>query len=118
MTAERHIQQAEHNWEVSQALSGRGEEAPVSSQWALTCIFYAALHYVSARLWNAGVHPPAGHAERESRLATLDRAIYRDYTWLKTQCDAARYNFVHPTGPILTASQTRLNRIREFATET
>lgn len=66
--------------------------------WALTTLFYAALHYVDASLARypgGGVHPQS-HANRE-RLIALDgilRNIYSDYEELRNRSEDARYNIV------------------------
>ncbi len=89
----------------------------MSTQWALTCLFYSALHYIDAHLCDLGSPSPGSHGERTSRVAELgDDTVYRDYRWLRDQCHDARYRFLEPTGATVEESWVRLERIRNFAT--
>ena len=98
-----HLNQAHHNFQFYQSVN--------SSQypdWAITALFYTALHYIDAYLATLplAVHP-SNHGMRDncmSRLPAL-RAIYNEYSFLKSHCHTARY---YPPAPFNQATVTGL----------
>lgn len=56
------LEQARHNRHVADVLS---QGSPVGLQWTVTCIFYAALHYVNAYLLHHGQRTPTNHGARD-----------------------------------------------------
>ena len=61
--------------------------------WAITGLFYAALHYIEVRL--AGQTPPIHpetHLIRDSHVHRLLSTIYVDYRELEEQSRDARYD--------------------------
>ena len=107
----RHLRQAEHNRDVADALS---QNNPVSLQWAVTCIFYAALHYVNAYLSYRIGRTPVNHGDRDAYVSLHMRTVFKDYRWLKTKSEAARYRLVEPTRRIFQDSRQRVVQIRRF----
>lgn len=66
--------------------------------WAITALFYAALHYVDATLarYPAGGLHPQSHGAREQILArdSLLRHLFSDYQELRNRSQDARYGIV------------------------
>jgi uncharacterized protein (UPF0332 family) len=82
-----HISKAEHNEKLAETI---GKTAYLD--WAVTIIFYAALHYVDAILAASVVHPET-HSERNDAIgtnATLMK-IRPEYRTLETLSRNARY---------------------------
>lgn len=83
-----HILQARHNEEFYQAT-----DKNVYSDWAMTAVYYAALHYIDAFLARVNIIDPGGHDVRDQEVrgrAEL-RAISRLYFRLKSRSRNARY---------------------------
>ncbi len=87
---EQHQRQAAHN--QSFALSLDLATTPYRD-WVVTAVFYAALHLVEWFLTSQGHVSRRDHQLRDSYLARFAqlRAIYADYTELRFQSEAARY---------------------------
>lgn len=83
-----HILQARHNEEFYQAT-----DKTAYSDWAMTAVYYAALHYVDALLARAGMIDPGGHdvRDQEVRARAELRPIARLYFRLKSRSRNARY---------------------------
>lgn len=86
-SAKEHLWQANHNEECYDLL--------ITSEfldWAVSCIFYSALHYIDAYLANQDYHPQT-HDKRTSLVARerVLKKIYREYRWLKDESEGARY---------------------------
>lgn len=97
---DEHLAQAQHNREFFEAI-----ERPAYNDWAVTTIFYEAIHYVDALLDHAyGVNPrrygdsqfPHAH-EREGYLRNYMHAIWNDCRHLKDASRDARYECWHPS---------------------
>jgi hypothetical protein len=60
--------------------------------WAVTGIFYAALHYIEVFLATQSVHSPA-HCSRETLFRRFPQLnpIYSEYRTLKDDSEGARY---------------------------
>jgi len=93
-----HVRQAEHNETFySQLLTTEFLD------WAVTAIFYSALHYVDGYLATKNINPKFAHPPthevrtplvgRESNL----RHIWPQYRRLKDKSEAARYRIKHFT---------------------
>ncbi len=82
-----HVQQATHNEAFYQVI-----DKNVYSDWAMTVLFYAALHYIDAFLGQVGIHP-GGHETRDTILSNRKelRPIYGHYRHLKDCSRNARY---------------------------
>ena len=61
--------------------------------WAITVIFYTALHYIDALLAKENVHP-GSHDRRDNYVTRRHelRTIAKDYFRLKNSSRTARYN--------------------------
>jgi hypothetical protein len=66
---------------------------PAYLDWQVTCLFYAALHYVDAYLiaTTPGGVRPQGHADRGRQAATVLPAQMLDYRELRDRSEDARY---------------------------
>jgi hypothetical protein len=85
--ANDHIQQAQHNETFF-----RFVDQSQYSDWAMTALFYAALHYIDAFLSQVGMNP-GGHDDRDKEVANRKelRLIARQYFGLKNRSRNARY---------------------------
>ena len=105
------MEQAAHNRHVAEVLSG-GD--PVSLQWAVTCVFYAGLHYVNAYLYHVEQQVPRMHRGRNERIVARMNPVYKAYRWLKTTSERARYELVQPTGTDFRTSCQKVDDIQQF----
>jgi len=82
-----HILQAQHNEAFYQAI-----DKNTYSEWAMTVLFYAALHYINAFLDRVGIDP-GGHQERDNIVQNRKelRPIWHQYRYLKNRSINARY---------------------------
>lgn len=83
-----HLDQAEHN----ERFFGSFDQTTYSD-WAVTVLFYAALHYVDAFLAHAGFKYPGGHHTRDGLVNSVTqlRTISTEYFRLKNRSSSARY---------------------------
>ena len=99
-----YVAQAAHNTALADYLR---KECPDCLDWAATCLFYAAVHYVNAYLRKSGIAIPRRHRgseknKTEGRLnivqqdATL-RFIYYNYRHLDDESRDARYELRKPS---------------------
>ena len=95
-----YLEQAQHNRAVAEALSDG--DSPTSRQWDVTCLFYAALHYVNAHLGNRPV--PDNHQDRDRYVRGNMQLIHNDYRWLRTKSHAARYCLKSPPKQVVEAA--------------
>ncbi len=114
MSVTEYLEQANHNRHVADVLS---QGSPVSLQWAVTCIFYTALHYVNAYLLHKVQPTPADHGAREYNVRCHMRAVYPAYRWLKTESERARYCLVRPTEQVFQRSLQKVSEIERFVHE-
>lgn len=91
-TREQHLAQANANKALYEELLDR----PAYRDWALTVLFYAALHYVDAFLFPRN---PPDHGTRNQMVRTtpLLRALYAKYRRLQERSQDARYECHDPT---------------------
>jgi hypothetical protein len=90
---EQHQRQAAHNQSFAHSLDLTTTQY---RDWIVTAIFYSALHFVEWFLTAQGHTSRRDHQLRDSyltRFAEL-RAIYANYTELRFQSEAARYDCV------------------------
>ena len=109
-TPQAFLEQAGHNRRVAEALL-QGNP-PISRQWAITCIFYAALHHVNAHVSSHGQPVPADHGARDLRVSM--RSVYPAYRWLRTRSEGARYGMRQPGEQELEESRRRADAIESF----
>lgn len=95
-----HLQQASHNETFFSQIN-----VDSYSDWAVTVLFYAALHYLDAYLAKQGVFDPGSHDVRDPliRQFPLTRAVARQYFRLKNfsrsaRCYGARFSRSDVTG--------------------
>jgi hypothetical protein len=90
---EEHLSRAHEN----EALAGSLDlDVTLNVDWAITILFYAALHYVDAYLATKPIHPPS-HDFRDSEIENNGSLspIYNDYRRLKDKSVAARYEIAN-----------------------
>lgn len=89
-TLRQHIAKAQENERLSQSL----EQGP-HYDWAVTVLFYAALHWVDAHLSAVGIHPK-DHRDRKKYIKRRSNlaAIRGHYFYLKERSEDARYDCV------------------------
>ncbi len=85
----RHVQQALHNYAVYQYLNASSQPA---TDWQVTMLFYAALHYVDAYLGKMNVHPRS-HEDRDAYVSVVAdlRRVASSYLQLRDRSMDARY---------------------------
>jgi len=85
----RHRQQALHNYAVYEYLNASPQ---ATTDWQITVLFYAALHYVDAYLANIDVHPRS-HEDRDAYVSVLAdlRHVASSYLQLRDRTMDARY---------------------------
>lgn len=89
-TAEQHWRQAQHNKAFVQSFD---LDTSPYLDWVVTAIFYTALHFVEWFLKTRGLVGHRDHQLRDAYIARMSelRTIYADYTELKFQSEASRY---------------------------
>ena len=105
-----YLEQAQHNREVAEALSDG--DSPTSRQWAVTCLFYAAVHYVNAHVGNRPV--PDNHTDRDSYVRGNMQLIHNDYRWLRTKSQDARYRLQNPPKTVVDKALLKADKIQQF----
>lgn len=106
-----HLTKAEHD---EQFVSSFDLQTSPFVDWAITGLFYAALHYVEAFFATKGRHS-ADHRARDSSIRRdLDlKAIYDDYNELKNFSINARYYMMRFTTADLTGIlQPRFQKLK------
>jgi hypothetical protein len=91
---EAHIQRAESNESFFQSFN---LSSTSYLDWAVTSLFYSALHYIDAGLHEhrprshpSGIHPQS-HEEHTPAVRSNFPSIYRSYRELKERSEDARY---------------------------
>lgn len=106
-----HILQVQHNETFYHAT-----DKSVYSDWAMTAVYYAALHYVDAFLAQVGIIDPGGHDVRDQevhRRAEL-RPIVSSYFRLKSRSRSARYYCTtYPHSELQRSFEVDLRAIRD-----
>lgn len=101
-TPTEYIRQAKHNLELAKHLR---EEKPDYLDWAVTCLFYAAVHYINAYLSHSKIAIPRRHRGEDGKPGRLNivqqdstlKAIYANYRHLDDESRDARYELRVPT---------------------
>ena len=89
-----HLRVARRNRDLARALLAQNSLAPDPWEWVAVIVFYAAVHYVNAYLWERYHVEPANHAERTYGVHQ-DPAINAcedEYDRLRDQGFIARYD--------------------------
>ena len=83
-----HLDQAAHNEAFFASI-----EVATYSDWAVTALFYSALHYVDAYLARQGHEDPGDHDMRDTLMRNypVTRAVWNEYRRLKSFSRSARY---------------------------
>lgn len=94
-----HLVQAEHNEATYHYLA---IDASRHSDWQVTCLFYAALHYVDALLHRSGALPEAEHRRSHGTRVvlagqTLGGVLAADFVLLRVLSENVRYDAVRLT---------------------
>jgi hypothetical protein len=100
-----HLAQARHNFRLYQKLKGEGEFL----DWAVTALFYAALHLVQACLIDIASDAfdyPRSHEQRDSFIRRKLGDVWLPYNFLQNQSTRARY---HPDQP-----KPSLDRLQQY----
>lgn len=104
-----HYSQAQTNEGFYEAL---GADSSTTPEWAMTALFYAALHYAQAAfVYLQPASAPSDHKERRGAIRTQFRAIARDYETLYDESRKARYECMPPGRQQLRAAQALLREI-------
>lgn len=95
VTPEQHISKANANETFALSLD-LIDQAKID--WAITALFYSALHHVQAYFIKRRSSIPELHTQRDSQIRrdALLRPIYHDYSTLKKRSRTVRYE-VWPT---------------------
>ena len=114
MTVKEYFAQADRNRAVADVLAGSGQEG--SLQWAVTCVFYAAVHYVNAYLrhFRGESSLPKTHGERDDCVWAQMRSVCHAYRRLKTDSESARYHLAQPNMKNLKAARDKVATIEQF----
>lgn len=104
-----HYAQARSNEGFYEAL---GSDSSTTPEWAMTALFYAAVHYVQAACLDLRAGPiPQDHRERKAAIRNQFRSVANDYETLYHESRKARYECVKHKGHQLKAAQKLLNGI-------
>ena len=115
-----YIQQAVQNTELATHLR---QDKTQYLDWAATCLFYAAVHYVNAYLVKAGRTIPRRHKTQGSLMGRSNivqsdpalKKIYLAYRHLDDESRDARYELMKPTPENYdTYLVPRLDQIKDF----
>ena len=114
--AMEYISQARRNAEVADRLrASEGGSAPISLQWAVVCMFYAAIHYVNAYLQHTARPIPANHGDREQYAYDyMTRHVHNALRELRSHGHDVRYKLSQPTPDDCARSQQKLQTIESF----
>lgn len=116
-TEPEHLQQAQHN---EQFLTTFELATTPYLDWAVSVIFYAALHYIRAlaarhHLTNISTYGDMDQAFARLTVFRKNPAIYPDYRQLKDDSRAARYDMARFTPrEVVDLRDQELHRIRGF----
>ncbi len=108
-----HQRQAEHNQQAAAYLQTAGDEY---LDWAVTAMFYAALHMLDQALAHSGNIHSRSHLQRHAVIAQQPQLapIYRDYRELEWQSQRSRYECATFTPADLQPLAARLEHIRQL----
>lgn len=110
-STDEHIKQAKHNEEFAGSFDKK--KSPYLD-WALTGIFYSAVHYIEALLAVKGKHPKH-HGQRTTYLELYinNDKVFDAYDDLKTDSEAARYRCKKIGEKELDESKIKLDDIKQ-----
>lgn len=67
-TTQSHIATAEENEQFAREVLQQSGPSPPSLRWATVALFYAAVHYMNAYLWEHARFAPSSHQSREALI--------------------------------------------------
>lgn len=106
-----HFSQAQSNEGFYETL---GADSSTTPEWAMTVLFYAALHYAQAAFVHLNsASAPTDHDKRKRAIRTQFRAIAAPYEALYDASRRARYDCIRPQPQQLTAAYQQLRQIAE-----
>jgi hypothetical protein len=106
-----HLEQARLNYKLYRELKLQGEHL----DWAVTLMFYTALHLIQAYLVEiaaTGFDIPSDHEHRDRCITLRLAPIAADYSFLQTRSNWARYQ---PTRPRPSLDQVEQYETVQFA---
>jgi hypothetical protein len=107
-----HLSQARHNFRLYQKLRDEGEFL----DWAVTALFYTALHLIQACLIDIAGNAfdyPRSHEQRDAFIRRKLNDVWLPYNFLQNQSTRARY---HPEQPKPTVRKLQEYEADQFAT--
>ncbi len=106
-----HIKKAKHNEEFADSFDKK--KSPYLD-WALTGIFYSAVHYIEAFLATKGIHPRS-HAQRTTYIGLYitNDTVFDAHDDLKTNSEIARYHCKKIEEKELDKSKIKLDDIKQ-----
>jgi hypothetical protein len=88
-TVDEHLDQFEHNLEVARRLAGTDD----NWDWALTALFYAALHLCQAYMSRQGLQADSHRKRERQMLASSElQPVLNHYKALRNDSEEARYD--------------------------
>ncbi len=105
-----HLQRARDNELLAAQLKA---DVGFSNDWAITMLFYSALHYVDAFLAGKRMHP-LNHDDRDEEIERNGSLtdIYRHYRRLKDFSRSARYEIANYAKADVHLARTKLEAIK------
>ncbi len=110
----QHLKKATENESLAASLN---LAVPAASDWAITMLFYAAVHYVEAFFSKTGQHLKR-HKLRVNAIQANPklRPIYLDYRELQTYSETARYQAVFFTAADVVPVKKHLENVKNLLT--
>jgi hypothetical protein len=110
-TKEEHTEKAINNEKFGEVLC----QSPTFIDWAVTVLFYSALHYCHAVLAVYGQHPTSHEATGPFvRNNPVLKKIWKEYESLRTASRNARYYMLEITPQHLADVRADFNTIRSY----
>ena len=110
--AQNHVERAERNEAFYNSFA---LETTRYRDWAVTALFYSALHYVDARLDAFGIHPEDHGKRGRAVQEKFPLNLYRSYRELQGKSEDARYALIEFDSNSIRDLETRdFAAIREF----
>jgi hypothetical protein len=108
-TAADHYAQGQRNEAFYHQIGGSGSSHP---EWAMTALFYTAVHEIEAALLKLNAPPSKDHTDRKAGVRVRLSAAAPEYEQLFRLSMDARYGCVHHGAPVLQKAEQRLAAIR------
>lgn len=108
-TAAEHYTQAERNEAFYRHLGGSATPWP---DWAVTALFYAALHRVQAALRSQG-NDARDHHQRKAKVRAMSATLAQAYEGLQDLSEQARYDGVQHNQMRLGLAEAQLQIVRD-----